>query len=146
MSSIKIYQKDGLYIDFFCEELIQIGDFVYGKHGDPGTKLCRSFKNRRVTDKLLGVSLVDVVAFNPEKPHYLNYNEQAMSGSKIIILYNGEIRTHLKYRKIPYGQPLYLSKKGKITWRKHGPQIGRAITNQDEDGFLKVRIEINERD
>lgn len=41
---------------------------------------------------------------------------------------------------------MYVSKKGEITWRKQCEHIGWASSKQDKDGFLKVRIKINERD
>ena len=82
------------------------------------------------------------------------------TGNKIRILQDGEIVIHRKYDKIPCGQPMYVSKKGKITWRKqHGrfeklvtpkwlkemaEHIGWASSKQDKDGSLKVRIKIND--
>lgn len=145
MKDLKTIRRESEYICFFCEDVLSIGDFVYGNHTDPDPAICRSFKNRRVTDELLGISLVDVVVID------LTKIPQVSTGMKINILWEGEIMTRLKPQRIPKGQPLYVSKKGKVTWRKHGPCIGEASSNQYEDGFIKIKVFIrqeliNERD
>jgi hypothetical protein len=108
--------------------------------------MARSFKNRKPGDKLLGVSTVYVVNIDLTKHPSHARSDVVNLGNKIRILQDGEIVIHRKYDKIPTGQPMYVSKKGKITWRKQCEHIGWASSNQDKDGFLKVRIKINERD
>ena len=61
MKDFKTIRRGSEYICFFCEDVLSIGDFVYGNHTDPDPATCRSFKNRRVTDELLGISLVEEV-------------------------------------------------------------------------------------
>jgi hypothetical protein len=136
-------------IQWFCEDEIEIGDPLYGNYNDPGpAAIARSFKNRKSGDKLLGVSSVYVVKIDLtiETMRTTNINNVVIVGNKIRILEDGEILMYRKYDKIPYGQPMYISKKGKITWRKHCEHIGWVSSRQDKDGFLKVRVEINERD
>jgi hypothetical protein len=129
-------------IQWFCEDEIEIGDPLYGDWCQPiRPMMARSFKNRKPSDKLLGVSTVKVVTIYP---HKIAYSNVVNTGNKIKILQDGEICIHRKYDKIPCGQPMYVSKKGKITWKKHCDLIGRASSKQDKDGFLKVRIKIND--
>ena len=140
MKDFKTIRRGSEYICFFCEDVLSIGDFVYGNHTDRDPATCRSFNNRRVTDELLGISLVDVVVIDMTKEHLKTYIPQVSTEMKINILWEGEIRMYLKPQRIPKGQPLYVSKKGKVTWRKHGPCIGEASSNQDEDGFIKIKV------
>ena len=128
-------------IQWFCEDEIEIGDPLYGNYHDD-SMFARSFKNRKPGDKLLGVSPVYVVRIDLTK-HTPRSNVLNV-GNKIRILQDGEICIHRKYDKIPCGQPMYVSKKGKITWRKQYEHIGWASSKQDKDGFLKVRIKIND--
>jgi hypothetical protein len=44
--------------------------------------------------------------------------------------------------KLPVNQRLYLSRKGKITWRNTGLYIGLTTSKQGSDGFVKVEINI----
>ena len=141
-------------IQWFCEDEIEIGDPLYGNYNnDP--MIARSFKNREWGDKFLGVSTVFVVNIDLTKhPSHDTRSNVVNTGNKIRILQDGEIVIHRKYDKIPCGQPMYVSKKGKITWRKqHGrfeklvtpaEHIGWASSKQDKDGSLKVRIKIND--
>jgi hypothetical protein len=126
-------------IQWFCEDEIEIGDPLYGNYDDD-PMMARSFKNRKPGDKLLGVSIVHVVHIDLTKhPHHARSNVVNL-GNKIMILQDGEICIHRKYDKIPRKQPMYVSKKGEITWRKQYEHIGWASCKQDKDGFLKVRI------
>lgn len=130
-------------IQWFCEDEIEIGDPLYGDCNDE-PMVARSFKNRKPSDKLLGVSTVLVATIDLTKYHHHAYSNVVNTGHKIMILQDGEICIRRKYDKIPCGQPMYVSKKGKITWKKHCDHIGRASSKQDKDGFLKVRIKIND--
>jgi hypothetical protein len=130
-------------VQWFCKDEIKIGDPLYGNYDDDHM-VARSFKNRKPEDKLLGVSLVYVEHIDLTKHQYRSNVFNV--GSKIRILQDGEILINRKYDKIPCKQPMYVSKKGKITWRKQCEHIGWASSKQDKDGFLKVRIKINERD
>lgn len=139
-------------IQWFCEDEIEIGDPLYGDCNDE-PMMARSFKNRKPSDKLLGVSTVLVATIDLTKTTHHHhayscdfgrYHNVVNTGNKIRILQDGEICIHRKYDKIPCGQPMYVSKKGKITWRKQCDLIGRASSKQDKDGFLKVRIKIND--
>ena len=139
---VRVINSVGESIQWFCEDEIQIGDPLYGDWCQPiRPMMARSFKNRKPSDKLLGVSTVKVVTIYP---HKIAYSNVVNTGNKIMILQDGEICIHRKYDKIPCGQPMYVSKKGKITWKKHCDLIGRASSKQDKDGFLKVRIKIND--
>lgn len=131
-------------IQWFCEDEIEIGDPLYGSYDD-NPMMARSFKNRKPGDKLLGVSTVYVVNIDLTKHPSHARSDVVNLGNKIRILQDGEIVIHRKYDKIPTGQPMYVSKKGEITWRKQCEHIGLASSNQDKDGFLKVRVKINER-
>jgi hypothetical protein len=140
-------------IQWFCEDEIEIGDPLYGNYNDD-PMIARSFKNREWGDKFLGVSTVFVVNIDLTKhPSHARSNVVDV-GNKMRILQDGEILMYREYDKIPCGQPMYVSKKGKITWRKqHGrfeklvtpaEHIGWASSKQDKDGSLKVRIKIND--
>jgi len=130
-------------IQWFCEDEIEIGDPLYGNyHDDP--MFARSFKNRKPGDELLGVSPVYVVHIDLTRHPSHARSDVLNVGGKIRILRDGEILMYRKYDKIPCGQPMYVSKKGKITWRKQFEKIGRASSKQDKDGLLKVRIKIND--
>ena len=131
-------------IQWFCEDEIEIGDPLYGDYSDDAPMFARSFKNKKPGDKLLGVSSVSVANIDLSKYSRYARSYAVHVGSKISILQDGEICIHRKYDKIPCGQPMYVSKKGKITWRKQCEHIGWASSKQDKDGFLKVRIKINE--
>lgn len=91
-----------------------------------------------VHSRLLGMSLCNVVEYNP-----VQYMSQACVGSKISILVKGTTIQHInpKY-KLPINQRLYLSRKGKITWRNTGLYIGLTASKQASDGFVKVEINI----
>jgi hypothetical protein len=126
-------------IQWFCEDGIEIGDPLYGNCNDK-PMIARSFKNRKPSDKFLGVSTVYVVTIDVTKhPSHASSNVVHI-GNKIRILQYGEICIHRKYDKIPCGQPMYVSKKGKITWKNHCGRVGWTTSKQDKDGFLKVRI------
>ena len=118
---------------------ILLGDPVYGNQNE-SPPLARSFENRKPSDKLLGIATVNVFDIDLSKRSIPPFSVQ--SGGKISILTVGEIVIYKKYKKIPFGQPMYISKKGNITWRNHGDRIGTTSSNQDKDGFLKVSIKI----
>jgi len=143
--TVRITKSLSESIQWFCEDEIEIGDPLYGDCNDE-PMMARSFKNRKPSDKLLGVSTVLVATIDLTKTthHHHAYSNVVNTGNKIMILQDGEICIHRKYDKIPCGQPMYVSKKGKITWKKHCDLIGRASSKQDKDGFLKVRIKIND--
>ncbi len=138
-NDIRIINVERDSINWFCSDKILFGDPVYGNQNE-SPLLARSFESRKPSDKLLGIATVDVVNIDLSKQMVPSYSVQ--SGSKISILTKGEIVIYKKYKKIPFGQPMYISKKGNITWRNHGDRIGTTSSNQDKDGFLKVSIKI----
>ena len=127
---------------FFKEDILTMGDLVYGKVGLSGTyQTCRSFKKRKMGDRLLGVSGHDVVKLDLEKEP-VPMNNPVITGGKIMIINTGTIVALLKQNRIPIGQAIYVSKKGKFTWRNHGPYIGQTCSAQDEDGYVKIALNI----
>lgn len=119
---------------YFSPYPLDIGDFVFSFKDDQ----CVPLSKARLPSKLLGMSLCKVVEYNP-----VNYMSQAYVGSKISILVKGTTVQHMnpKY-KLPINQRLYLSRKGKITWRNTGLYIGLTTSKQDSDGFVRVEINI----
>jgi len=47
--------------------------------------------------------------------------------------------------EIPFGQPLYINQDGQITWKYSIYKVGKAISSQDKDGYIKVRIDIESK-
>jgi hypothetical protein len=138
---IRIINVEKESICWFCCDGILFGDPVYGNQNE-SPPLARSFENRKPSDKLLGVTTVNVYNIDLTKQSIPPFSVQ--SGCKISILTVGEIVIYKKYKKIPFGQPMYISKKGNITWRNHGERIGTTSSRQDKDGFLKVKIKIKD--
>jgi hypothetical protein len=145
--TVRITKSLSESIQWFCKDEIEIGDPLYGDCNDE-PMMARSFKNRKPSDKLLGVlsheSTVYVATIDYSTTRNHRSSNVVNTGNKIMILQDGEICIHRKYDKIPCGQPMHVSKKGKITWRNQCDLIGRASSKQDKDGFLKVRIKIND--
>ena len=106
----------------------------------PGDSLARPFTKRTIDDKLMGVSLYHPSEIVSTSLIDFFKENSVQLGSKIAIMIEGDLLFRMKPRKIPMGQPLYVSHKGKPTWRKVGPRFGYAITHQDKDGFLKVHV------
>lgn len=126
-------------ITHFCNYELNIGDFVFIDNNDED-QTCRPFQNRSQNDVLYGMSMNSLIK---------NFYEQMTFdpnlhpvGSKISILKDGEVVLWLKPESIPYGQKIYLSSKGKPTWRKSQYKIGKTASKQDKDGFVKIRIKI----
>ena len=123
-------------ISYHCIDTVHIGDPVF-RYGDCE---CSSFKNKR--GDLLGVSLYNVIQIDLTESNW--FRDNIYCGSKLPILVNGWMIYRLKPKwKIPLGQKIYYCpNKNKITWRKTNIKIGKAISAQDEDGFIKVEINI----
>lgn len=142
MKDFKILRTHSSDISRYCVDLVSTGDFMYSRNRPkrPGDDQLRPFNKRRVDDNLVGVSMHHMVKLDLTSQHLASYQQQV--GSKLPIMIVGDLVFRMKPRKIPMGQPLYVSHKGKPTWRKLGPKFGYAISNQDEDGFLKVHVNL----
>ena len=131
---------------FFCEDVIKIGDFVFGNYGDhahnSGCLICRNFETRRTSDVLLGVSLHQVVDIDITKEFPDGNKHQVTKNSKIHIMTRGELTFNLADDKIPYGQKMYLSDFGTPTWRRSKYPIGRTSSVQNEHGYVNIEIKI----
>lgn len=123
-------------ISYHCIDTVHMGDPVF-RYSDYE---CSSFKNKK--GDILGISLYNVVQINLEKEQVPQ--DCILRGCKIHILVDGWLVYRLKPKwKIPYGQKLYYCPdKNTITWRKTNIKIGKAISAQDKDGFIKVEINI----
>lgn len=136
--NFKLIDYESIDITFFSNDALCIGDFVYG--GD--NEICRSFNNRKVTDRLIGISLNDVVDIDLTKQR-LNYTrDEVQVDGKIKILTKGIASICLPYDSIPKGQNLYMSSKGTMTWRKEGPKFGKTLTKQDKDGRVQIKVKV----
>jgi hypothetical protein len=123
---------------YFCNHILNIGDPVFGiddrsvsdiKHCPPGSRL-------------LGISLNNIVDIDFSKCR-LEYN-YVRKGGIINILESGTFVKELpKEWKLPIGQNIYVSKDGKLTWRRETDiYLGITSSYQDEDGFVKITIGI----
>lgn len=142
MKDLKVLKTTSSDISRYCSDVASIGDFMYSRDRPkrPGDINLRPFDMRRVDDRLVGVAINNMVKLDLTMFHLRDSQQQA--GSKLPIMLEGDLLFWMKPRKIPMGQPLYVSHKGKPTWRKIGPKFGYAITHQDKDGFLKVHVNL----
>lgn len=103
-----------------CESRLVFGDLVYGSDNIT----CRSFMDKKRSDVFIGICQNNIVVPN----------------NKIQVMTSVDICIWLEYNQIPMGQKIYISENGTFCWRKNNKSIGKSISNQNEDGFLNIKI------
>jgi hypothetical protein len=124
--------------DYFCVDPVSIGDPVFDYGDENGMNSCSSVNKKR--GHFLGISLYNVknIDLMTRQPRF----NEVSCGSKIEIMTRGWLVYQLnKDWRIPMGQKVYYCPKNKeITWRKTDIKIGKAISNQNYDGYIKVKV------
>lgn len=123
---------------YFCNYILNIGDPVFGIDRDSVSDI----KHCPFGSRLLGISLNNIVDIDLSKLR-LEYNS-IQKGGMINILESGTFIKELpKEWRLPIGQNIYVSKEGKLTWRRETDiYLGVTSSEQDNDGFVKIDINI----
>lgn len=95
--------------------------------------LCNTFVNKDLTQRTL----------NP-------YKSERQIGDKATIINKGWVTTNMLVdgfsANVVPGQPVYLGASGKLTtnsvWPQYGMQVGRIMSKADQEGYVKVRIDL----
>lgn len=123
---------------YFCKDTFEKGTVMC----DEGDNIAVPF-NKSKTKDVIGISINEAVEMPPEYG-FLDFSlrrDQILTGSKIHIVKSGIITIRLpKKYKLPRGQNLYVSKKGKISWRRTNHYIGMTHSKQDADGFVNIEV------
>lgn len=125
-------------IDYYAVNTLKMGDVV-GINIDNMT-VDRVHKTK---DKIpYGISLHDVVDINKLSYKFSYIQNISSKGSRVRILTAGFIiQKFNKKLKMPIYQPIYVDlNKSILTWKKLGPQVGITGSNQDTDGFIKLKL------
>lgn len=138
-------------IDYYMNEEASRGGVVVISTGasgvamDNASSLC-TYASNPSGKVVLGFLMCDVVDKDLTKTH-LNYNkEEVQKGQKVTILTKGFVVTD---NLVPSTTPLagsgaYLGPSGLLTPLQTAatPSVGRFETSKDEDGFVKVSINL----
>lgn len=94
----------------------------------------------------IGILMYDMVDVDLSKYKLNQHRYETNKGAKILIMDKGWVRTNM-YDTTPTNVgPAYLSSSGKVTPTNGGaaatPLVGRFETTPDEDGYLKLNINL----
>ena len=153
MNLVKVCEIENVTIKYFCNKQAYLGEALF-KIDDEGYEVA-PIKYAPVGAILAGINLNNVVKAKKGVPFQLyfstieqskhNLPRNAMpTGSKIEVLQRGNIIISLPPLEIPCGQPLYINQDGQITWKYSIYKVGKTISSQDRDGYIKALIKINE--
>lgn len=94
----------------------------------------------------VGVLLYDVVDYDASRQHGNPYRMQAIKGSKVALIKDGWVTTD---RLVPGDAPAggeiaYLGGSGRfgLTNLAGTRPVGQFLSSKDQDGFIKVRVQI----
>ncbi len=132
------FEIEKVDISYFCNTEAHIGEALFKIASERHE--VTTIKYAPAGAVLVGISLNDVIEIDLSKYHIPR--NTALIGSKLEILKRGKITICLPPLEIPCGQPLYIDKHGKITWKYSIYKIGKTISSQDESGHIKALIKI----
>ena len=140
-------------ITFFMNEVAVRGGIVVtstvgsGAAMDQATNLCTYAANP--SGKLpIGILLVDMVNKDLTQTHLNPYNGEVQQGGKVLLSPQGTVHTNMIYPGLTITAPqtAYVGPSGLFTNAasntQNAPAVGYFITNKDEDGYAKVRINL----
>lgn len=117
------------------DESIDMYDFVFSDMGGEVFGL-----ERGRGKPCIGVSLN--MGANVDLNKYMKNEYQVLPGEKIMIMSKFKAWCFLdKTWELPYGQDLFLDKKGYLTFRKGLYKVGKTLSKQDSDGRVRVGID-----
>ena len=140
MNLVKVCEIENVTIQYFCNTQAHLGEALFKISSERDEVV--PIKYASVGAILAGINLNNVVKIDPSK-HNLPRNAMP-TGNKIEVLQRGSIIISLPPLEIPYGQPLYINQDGQITWEYSIYKVGKTISSQDRDGYIKALIKINE--
>lgn len=91
-----------------------------------------------------GVLMNDVVNLNLTRQHLNQHVDEVQVGNKVDLLVRGVIRTNsLKSGDTPNaGDPAHYDANGEFTTTTTSDQVGRFVSNADDDGYVEIEINI----
>jgi hypothetical protein len=134
----KTFDIKKVTLEYFCNAEICFGDALFKI--DSEWPEVAPIKYAPAGATLVGISLINVIEIDLSK--YNIPRDTTTIGSRVQILERGNIIISLPPLEIPYGQPLYINQDGQITWKYSIYRIGKAISDQDKDGYIKALINV----
>ena len=134
------YYTESISIEYYANSPLKVGDIVAVKSTGKEPVVDRIHKTKRKVP--IGISKVNCIPI--DKLHFSHLRSRSIVplGSKIEIMKKGEIVAKFnKKLRIPTGQPIYVNlEKSTLTWKKLGPLVGTTTSDQDQDGYIKVKF------
>jgi hypothetical protein len=92
----------------------------------------------------VGLLLNDVVNYDLTRQHLNKHKDEMQVGGKCTILRRGMVVTNAVSGTPSFGDKAYYNTLGQITPTDAGsaPQVGRFLSTEDADGYVKVEINI----
>ncbi len=91
----------------------------------------------------IGILLNDVVNTDFSQGSGLSFNREKVTvGSKVTVFQQGTVLVGSFDEDVIVGEKIFYNSKGNLTTKPNGRPIGTAMSSSDEDGFVKVRIEL----
>lgn len=130
---------------FFMNETAERGMVV---SADPNNENC--VRKQQGNEKPLGILLNDVVSFDFTRQLYIPWFDEIAMGGKVEVVTDGEVTIKCEcpaggikpndyiysYKGTPYGE-------GKYSSFCMDPRIGTSLSYSDEDGYVKIQLDIN---
>jgi hypothetical protein len=139
-------------IDYFMNEVATRGGGVVLSTSGSGVANDQSVSvatySNSVSGKIpLGILLCDMVDKDLTKTHVNYYKEEVQKGTKVTILTKGYVVTDMLVPGVSPvgGNPAYLNASGLFTptlVANVTPLVGRFETAKDEDGFVKISVNL----
>ena len=92
-----------------------------------------------------GLLLNDMVNLDLTRQHVNWHQDEVQLGGKVAVLHAGEVTTNkLKSGDTPAaGDSAYFDANGELTTSAGSAKVGRFLGSKDEDGYVKVHINIS---
>lgn len=114
-------------ISNYCISPVKIGGFVCSVPNQPHQVI--AFKDAERDSVVIGFSQHEFML--------------QVVGCKISIVTDADIYVKLnKHWKLPYGQDLFLTKRGKLTFRRSPHRVAITVSSQESDGWVKIRVKL----
>jgi len=90
----------------------------------------------------IGILLNDVVHVDFKRENVNWHRDEVALGSKVQILQDGWVTVGEFSKPVQVGEPMYYDNAGRLTTAATGKPIGIAMSSSDDEGFVKVKVQL----